>query len=126
MTADDPATAADPATEADDAAPSATTPDASDPARLEAIARGRVQGVGFRYFILRRGMELGLTGWVANEFDGSVRCVAEGPRPDLEALLETMERGPAGAIVDRVIATWGPATGTLRDFGIRAGGHRGD
>jgi acylphosphatase len=98
----------------------------ADRIRLEATARGRVQGVGFRYFVLRRGMELGLTGWVANESDGSVRCVAEGPRGDLEALLETMERGPAGALVEGVRATWGDATGTLRDFGIRAGGHRGD
>jgi acylphosphatase len=98
----------------------------ADPARLEAIARGRVQGVGFRYFVLGRGMELGLTGWVANESDGSVRCIAEGPRRDLDALLETMERGPAGAVVERVNATWSAATGTMRDFGIRAGGHRGD
>ena len=98
----------------------------SDRVRLEATARGRVQGVGFRYFVLRRGMELGLTGWVANEPDGSVRCVAEGPRTDLEALLETIELGPAGALVERVSATWSSATGNLRDFGIRAGGHRGD
>jgi acylphosphatase len=98
----------------------------SDPVRREATARGRVQGVGFRYFILRRGMELALTGWVANESDGSVRCVAEGPRSDLEALLETMELGPSGALVERVSATWSTATGTLRDFGIRSGGHRGD
>ena len=98
----------------------------TDRVRLEATARGRVQGVGFRYFVLRRGMELGLTGWVANESDGSVRCVAEGPRRDLEALLETMERGPAGALVKGVRTTWSDATGTLRDFGIRAGGHRGD
>jgi len=100
----------------------------TDPAhvRLEATARGRVQGVGFRYFVLRRGMELGLTGWVANESDGSVRCVAEGPRGDLEALLHTMERGPAGAIVEGVRVSWSDATGRLRDFGIRAGGHSGD
>ena len=98
----------------------------SDQVRLEATARGRVQGVGFRYFVLRRGMELGLTGWVANESDGSVQCIAEGPRSDLEALLATMERGPAGALVEGVRATWSDATGTLRDFGIRAGGHRGD
>ena len=101
-------------------------PDPSEQARVEATARGRVQGVGFRYFVLRRGRDLGLTGWVANEADGSVRCVAEGTRADLEALLETMERGPAGAIVERVNATWSPATGTLRSFGIRAGGHSGD
>ena len=98
----------------------------TDHARLEATARGRVQGVGFRYFVLHRGMELDLTGWVANESDGSVRCVAEGPRADLEALLESMERGPAGALVEGVRASWSDATGTLRDFGIRAGGHRGD
>lgn len=98
----------------------------TDDVRLEATARGRVQGVGFRYFVLRRGMELGVTGWVANESDGSVRCVVEGPRGDLEALLETIERGPAGAQVEGLKATWGEATGTLRDFGIRAGGHRGD
>ena len=98
----------------------------ADPVRLEASARGRVQGVGFRYFVLRRGMELGLTGWVANESDGSVRCVAEGARADLDALLEAMERGPAGAFVEGVSAAWSGATGTLRDFGIRAGGHRGD
>ena len=97
-----------------------------DQVRLEATARGRVQGVGFRYFVLRRGMDLGLTGWVANESDGSVRCVAEGPRSDLEALLESMEVGPAGALVERVSARWSNATGDLRDFGIRAGGHRGD
>lgn len=95
-------------------------------ARLEATARGRVQGVGFRYFVLQRGMELGLTGWVANESDGSVRCVAEGPRDDLEALLQTLERGPAGALVEGVRVSWTVATGTLRDFGIRAGGHSGD
>lgn len=113
---------------AEDSAPvdPATPSDATEPARLEAIARGRVQGVGFRYFILRRGMDLGLTGWVANESDGSVRCIAEGPRPDLEQLLEAMELGPAGALVERVSATWSAATGTLRSFGIRAGGHRGD
>ena len=100
--------------------------ESSDPVRLEAVARGRVQGVGFRYHVLRRGMDLGLAGWVANESDGSVRCVAEGLRADLEQLLEAMENGPAGALVERTNATWGPATGTLRSFGIRAGGHRGD
>lgn len=101
-------------------------PAPSELARLEATARGRVQGVGFRFFVLQQGMELGLTGWVANESDGSVRCIAEGPRVDLEALLGSMERGPAGASVEGVNATWSPATGTLRSFGIRAGGHSGD
>ena len=54
--------------------------------RLEATVRGRVQGVGFRYFVVRRALELGLVGWVANGADGSVRCVAEGPSAALDAL----------------------------------------
>lgn len=96
------------------------------PERLEATVLGSVQGVGYRYHVLRRAMELGLTGWVANEGDGTVRCRAEGPRVDLEALLGTLQNGPAGAHVERVVAAWGPGTGTLGPFGIRSGGHRGD
>ena len=94
--------------------------------RLEATVVGRVQGVGFRYHVLHRATDLGLTGWVANEHDGSVRCRAEGPRPDLETLLAALEAGPAGALVERVIAAWGPATGTLGTFSVRSAGHRGD
>jgi len=105
---------------------SAADAESAGKVRLEASARGRVQGVGFRYFILRRGMDLGVAGWVANESDGSVRVVAEGSREQLEAMLEAMEQGPAAASVERVNVTWGAASGTLRDFGIRAGGHRGD
>ena len=94
--------------------------------RLDATVRGRVQGVGFRYFVVIRAMALDLTGWVANETDGSVRCIAEGPRASLDALLEALETGPAGAIVDRVITAWAPASGTFRSFEVRSGGHRGD
>jgi acylphosphatase len=94
--------------------------------RLDATIRGRVQGVGFRYFVLRRAMDLELTGWVANGPDGSVRCIAEGPRPDLESLLASLEAGPAGAIVDRVQAAWAAASGGFASFEIRSGAHRGD
>jgi len=94
--------------------------------RLEATVIGRVQGVGFRYHVLRRATELGLTGWVANEHDGSVRCRVEGPRSDLDALVEALETGPDGAVVERVIVGFGPATGTLGAFGVRSAGHRGD
>ena len=58
--------------------------------------------------------------------DGSVRCVAEGPRPALEALLATLETGPAGALIDRVATQWGPASGELHKLEVRSGGHRGD
>lgn len=94
--------------------------------RLDATVMGRVQGVGFRYFVLREAMALGLEGWVANTSDGSVRCVAEGPRSSLEALLQRLHEGPVSAIVDRVSAAWMPATGTLGPFEVRSGGHPGD
>jgi acylphosphatase len=94
--------------------------------RLDATVRGRVQGVGFRFFVVRHAMDLDLTGWVANESDGTVHCVAEGSRPALERLLAALEEGPAGAVVDRVTSGWGPASGEFTSFDVRSGGHRGD
>ena len=94
--------------------------------RLDATVRGRVQGVGFRYFVIHHAMRLELTGWVANEPDGSVRCIAEGPRTALQELLEILERGPAGALVERVITSWGPASERFTSFEVRSGGHPGD
>lgn len=87
---------------------------------------GRVQGVGFRYFVLRLAAELDLVGWVANEADGSVRCVAEGPKTALEALLAALREGPRGAVVSSVSEDWLPATGRFDRFGVRSSGHRGD
>lgn len=99
---------------------------ASSRARLEASVRGRVQGVGFRVFALREASRLGLEGFVANEADGSVRVVAEGPRPDLETLLGRLEEGPPAGFVDRVITRWEPARGVPSGFRIASGAHRGD
>jgi acylphosphatase len=95
-------------------------------ARLEAVASGRVQGVGYRYFVRDAAQRLGLSGWVANLPDGRVRCVAEGPRPDLERLLRLLERGPNGASVTSVDSSWMVATGHFDRFAIRSGGHPGD
>ena len=94
--------------------------------RLDATVIGRVQGVGFRWFVLDVARGLELRGWVANELDGSVRCVAEGPRAALEALVTELGRGPLGADVERVVPRWGPAGGTLGPFVIRSLSHRGD
>jgi len=100
---------------------------ASDtPARLEASARGRVQGVGFRYYVLREAASRGLTGWVANAPDGSVRCVAEGPRERLEELAERLRAGPPSAVVEAVDVAWTSFTGGFERFGVRSGGHSGD
>jgi acylphosphatase len=101
-------------------------PDDEPAIRLDVTVGGRVQGVGYRYFVLREAMELGLDGWVANTADGGVRCVAEGPRERLEILLDRLRRGPTAAIVERVSEAWMPATGSLGKFSVRSGAHRGD
>ena len=96
------------------------------PARLDATVHGRVQGVGFRLFVARRAMALGLVGWVANEPDGSVHCLAEGPRAELETLLAALELGPAGARVGTVSAGWTAPVGSFERFEIRSGWTPGD
>ena len=94
--------------------------------RLDAVVRGYVQGVGFRWFVVRRATQLGLGGWVSNEPDGTVRVVAEGNPAALDELLAALRSGPAGASVEQVDAQRLPATGGLRSFTIRAAGHSGD
>ena len=105
--------------------PDTRTPDPAI-SRLDARVRGRVQGVGFRVWALREAMHLGLDGFVANEADGSVRIVAEGPRGDLDRLVERLEEGPPSALVERVVAHWEPARGLPSGFRIESGAHRGD
>jgi acylphosphatase len=86
--------------------------------RLEAVARGYVQGVGYRAFAAREARALGLTGMVWNDPEGSVRVVAEGEPSALRDLLTRLERGPSEAEVSRVDAEWRPATGEWRSFRI--------
>ena len=94
--------------------------------RLEATVRGDVQGVGFRWFVRRRAGQLPLTGWVANQSDGSVRVLAEGPREALHILLGQLQDGPPGSKVASVEELWSAASGSFASFEIRAGGHSGD
>lgn len=94
--------------------------------RLEAVVRGRVQGVGFRYYVAREARRLGLAGWVANDRDGSVRAVAEGSGPELDRIEHLLRTGPPGAIVEGVSAVRMPGTGTFDGFVVRSGDHGGD
>lgn len=94
--------------------------------RIAATVRGRVQGVGFRYFVVAAAMRLGVDGWVANAPDGTVRCEVEGDGPAVAELVRELERGPAGSYVERVDVAPRMATGTRSGFEIRSHGHRGD
>jgi acylphosphatase len=86
--------------------------------RLHGVVHGDVQGVGFRYHLIREAQALGLRGWVRNREDGTVEFVAEGKRADLERLKQAAERGPRMGRVDGVDADWSPATGGLEAFDI--------
>ena len=94
--------------------------------RVEAKVRGIVQGVGFRWFVVKTGKELGLTGWAANERDGSVSVVAEGSVDALDEFEAQLHHGPSAAYVRSVDVVRMPATGEFSTFSIRSSAHRGD
>jgi acylphosphatase len=64
---------------------------------------GRVQGVGYRAWMVREARRLGLAGWVRNRADGSVEAIIAGPEPAVQALLTACRRGPIAARVDRIL-----------------------
>jgi acylphosphatase len=86
--------------------------------RLHAVITGKVQEVGFRFFLIRHAQSLGLRGWVRNRGDGAVELVAEGARLDLEQLLFYAREGPRQARVAHVDAGWSAAAGGLESFDL--------
>jgi len=64
--------------------------------------RGRVQGVGFRWYVLETARELGLAGWVKNRPDGNVELAAAGSREALDKLNAAVREGPRGAHIEEV------------------------
>jgi len=66
------------------------------------VVRGRVQGVGFRWFVEREAHILGIAGWVRNNADGSVEIMAQGTRDQLSGLCSRLREGPRAARVDAV------------------------
>jgi acylphosphatase len=66
------------------------------------VVRGRVQGVGFRWFVEREAHILGIAGWVRNNADGSVEVMAQGTRDQLSGLRSRLREGPRAARVDQV------------------------
>lgn len=80
---------------------------------------GKVQHVGFRYFVRTAAKRLGITGWVRNENDGCVKVIAEGPSDQLRILLRSLNVGPSLAKVEDLEFTWSEASGSFADFQIK-------
>jgi acylphosphatase len=89
------------------------------PLRLQAIVKGEVQGVGFRWAVQHQAGQLGLTGYAENLPDGSVEVVAEGDPDRLDQLEAFLHQGPRWAEVRSLNSRRTPATGEFRGFQAR-------
>jgi acylphosphatase len=79
---------------------------------------GRVQGVGFRFFVRDAAMREGLTGWVRNREDGAVAIEAQGDEDALHRFELAIRQGPRGARVEDVVVDSAPVAASRRDFMI--------
>jgi acylphosphatase len=82
------------------------------------LVRGRVQGVGFRWFVEREARLLGVAGWVRNNADGAVEVLAQGTREQLAGLRTRLQQGPRAARVDDVDESEANLTHDLKTFRI--------
>jgi acylphosphatase len=82
------------------------------------VVLGRVQGVGFRYFVLDVARREGLTGWVRNREDGAVEIEAQGDAEALQRFEVSVRQGPRSARVDDVVVDSAPVATSRRDFAI--------
>ena len=84
--------------------------------RLHVKIEGTVQGVFFREKTKEKAIELGLTGWIKNNPDGSVEAVFEGEEKNLRKMLAFCQEGPPDAVVDTVEEEWEDNTGEFYTF----------
>src|ERR1700753_442170 len=100
----------------EDSATPHPTADATEPTRLTAWVRGRVQGVGFRWWTRARALELGLTGWARNLEDGRVEGLAQGSRQACEGLLVALRSGRTPGNVTGVTERWSEPRDAIAGF----------
>ncbi len=87
--------------------------------RLRIIVRGRVQGVGYRFFTQRTALELGIKGYVRNLPDGTVEVVAEGSPGAMEKFIQELREGPPLAIVEDMEVQEIPPDEEFETFEVR-------
>ena len=82
------------------------------------VVTGRVQGVGFRWFVENEASKLGISGWVRNREDGCVEVLASGTKAQLDSLYDVLQRGPRAARVDSVQVIEAELSADLKSFRI--------
>lgn len=87
--------------------------------QVTAIVRGRVQGVGYRFFAERWANQLGVTGYAKNLWNGDVEVVGQTDKATLETFITKLREGPRAAIVNDIEVTWEQATDFYPNFDIR-------
>ncbi|MFP4367950.1 MAG: acylphosphatase [Candidatus Kapaibacterium sp.] len=90
-----------------------------DKKRAKFEINGLVQGVGFRYFVLKNAEALGLNGYAKNKYDGSVEVVAEGGEAAIDNLHGRLRQGPGRANVEKCLREDENYTGEFQGFNIR-------
>jgi len=91
---------------------------AEEPITVRYVVKGRVQGVGFRFYVEREARMLGIAGWVRNTPAGAVEVLATGTREQQVALRGKLHQGPRAARVDDVVETEAQAVPELKTFRI--------
>jgi len=94
------------------------TPTENTPQARRFVVRGRVQGVGFRWFVERESHILGIAGWVRNNIDGTVEVLAQGTLDQLTALRARLREGPRAARVDDVQESEAQPSSDVKTFRI--------
>ena len=87
-------------------------------ARAEIVVDGLVQGVGFRYFVYREAVALGVTGFTKNLYSGEVQTVVEGEKAMIEELIKKIRIGPSHASVKNCWIDWHEPTNEFSSFEI--------
>lgn len=86
--------------------------------RLTVTVSGRVQGVGFRYYVIEKARGYNVTGYVRNLRDGRVEAVIEGPLSDVQAVGTMVKLGPPFARIMDSEEFYGDYSGEFKDFGV--------
>ncbi|HSW55459.1 MAG TPA: acylphosphatase [Ignavibacteriaceae bacterium] len=87
--------------------------------RAEIVVNGLVQGVGYRYFVVREAQKLGLKGFTQNLYTGEVLTVVEGERAIVEEMIKKLKVGPSHAAVKSCKVNWQEPKNEFTDFEVK-------